>query len=175
MNQLFRSVRVKSKQRGRSGRATGSVPVGEVAGGASEAAEKLLEFAEGGVAGEVGGWVAARAAAGELRLVAVEHGALVPARHSCGAGERGMRVRRRGRGRGVGRRRWDGVGCGGKGVIEEGFGGNTAELLAGGVDLLVAAGRLAWLADEGLASITGLSFHSWAGSINYHVIFWRFI
>lgn len=115
----------------------GVVPVREVAGGAGETAEELLELAKGGVAGEVGGWVAAGAAAGELRLVAVEHGALVPARHSCGAGERGMRVRRRGR------RRWDGVGCGGKGVIEEGFGGKTAELLAGGVDLLVAAGRLA--------------------------------
>jgi len=30
---------------------------------------------------------------------------------------------------------------GGKGVIEEGFGGKTAELLAGGGELLVAAGR----------------------------------
>ena len=78
----------------------GGVPVGEVAGGAGETAEELLELAEGGVAGEVGGWVAAGAAAGELRLVAVEHGALVPARHRCGGGERGMRVRRRGRGLG---------------------------------------------------------------------------
>jgi len=58
-----------------------AVPVGEVAGGAGEAAEELLELAESGVAAEVGGWVAARAAAGELRLVAVEHGALVPTRH----------------------------------------------------------------------------------------------
>lgn len=78
----------------------GGVPVGEVAGGAGEAAEELLELAEGGVAGEVGSWVAAGAAAGELRLVAVEHGALVPARHRCGGGERGMRVRRLGRGLG---------------------------------------------------------------------------
>jgi len=78
----------------------GGAPVGEVAGGAGEASEELLELAEGGVAGEVGGWVAAGAAAGELRLVAIEHGALVPARHRCGGGERGMRVRWRGRGLG---------------------------------------------------------------------------
>jgi hypothetical protein len=80
----------------------GVVPVREVAGGAGETAEELLELAKGGVAGEVGGWVAAGAAAGELRLVAVEHGALVPARHRCGGGEGGMRVGRRGRGRGRG-------------------------------------------------------------------------
>ena len=52
------------------------VPVGEVAGGAGEAAEELLELAEGGVAGDVGG---GRVALRELRLVAVEDRALVPA------------------------------------------------------------------------------------------------
>jgi hypothetical protein len=89
-----------------------TVPVGEVAGGTGEAAEELLELAESGVAAEVGGWVAARAAAGELRLVAVEYGALVPTRHGCGCGGgggggglgRGMRVR----GCGLGGRRGDG-------------------------------------------------------------------
>lgn len=55
---------------------TGDKPVGEIAGWAREASEELLELAEGGMAGEVGGGIAARA--GELRLVAVEHGPLVP-------------------------------------------------------------------------------------------------
>ena len=54
----------------------GGVPVGEVTGRAGEAAEELLELAEGGVAGDVGG---GGVALGELRLVAVEDGALIPA------------------------------------------------------------------------------------------------
>lgn len=47
---------------------------------AAEAADELLELAEGGVAGEVTG-VGVSAAAGELGLVAVEHRSLVPTRH----------------------------------------------------------------------------------------------
>jgi len=113
-----------------------AVPVGEVAGGAGEAAEELLELAESRVAAEVGGWVAARAAAGELCLVAVEHSALVPTRHGCGGGGGGeigggMRVR----GCGLGGRRGDGntgMDGGGKRVIEEGLGGKMVEVLAGG-------------------------------------------
>lgn len=62
----------------------GALPVGEVACGAGEASEELLELAESGVAGEVGGWFAPEAAAGELRLVAVEDGALIPTRHGGG-------------------------------------------------------------------------------------------
>jgi hypothetical protein len=107
-------------------------PVGELAVGAREAAEELLELAEGGVPGEVGGGVAARA--GELRLVAVEHGALIPTRHGCGCGggsarERRLRVTRCELGiadDGEGR------GGGGKREIEEGFGGKAVEVLAGG-------------------------------------------
>lgn len=63
-----------------------SIPVGEIACGAGEASEELLELAESGVAGEVGGWFAPEAAAGELRLVAVEDGALIPPRHGGGGG-----------------------------------------------------------------------------------------
>lgn len=47
---------------------------------AAEAADELLELAEGGVAGEVTG-VGVSAAAGELGLVTVEHRSLVPTRH----------------------------------------------------------------------------------------------
>ena len=47
---------------------------------AAEAADELLELAEGGVAGEVTG-IRISAAAGELSLVAVEHRSLVPTRH----------------------------------------------------------------------------------------------
>jgi hypothetical protein len=73
------------------------------------------------VAGEVGGRVAA--GAGELRLVAVEHGALVPTRH--GGGLRGFA---------------EGRGGSGGGVIEVGFGGKAAEVLAGGEWLGFAMG-----------------------------------
>jgi hypothetical protein len=120
-------------KRGRSRSSMEDGPVGKVAGGAREAAEELLELAEGGVAGEVGGGVAART--GELRLVAVEHGALVPTRHGCGcvcgggARERRMRVTRCELAiadDGEGRR------CGGNREIDEGFGGKAVEVLAGG-------------------------------------------
>lgn len=55
-------------------------PIREVGVGGGEGADELLEFAEGGVAGEVAG-VRIGAAAGELGLVAVEHRTFVPSRH----------------------------------------------------------------------------------------------
>lgn len=88
------------------------------------------------MAGEVGGGVAAGAAARELRLVAVEDGALVPTRHGWMAGWLRRRRRRRERerdawvrgrrGKGGRRRR-----SGGKRVIEEEIWRETGGDLAG--------------------------------------------
>lgn len=134
-NQLEFTMEASDLERGwEQGSSTGDKPVGEVAGRAREAAEEFLELAEGGMAGEVGGGIAARA--GELRLVAVEHGPLVPTRHGCGCGWAAAAVQERMAGAAA----WTGI-CGGrrrkgelagKRVIERWFGGKAVEVLAGG-------------------------------------------
>lgn len=61
-------------------RKVANLPVGKVSFVAIEAADELLELAEGGVAGD-GALVGVPAAAGELGLIAVKHRSFVPTRH----------------------------------------------------------------------------------------------